>query len=131
MGIVINRFFARTMHNCHPAVKVSMMFLPVSCKLLCTRFATATIADPLTLNVATFASGISEILETVSMPIRDRFWYKVLRIKVGSEIMKRDRNKGMRVHLKVLHTTLELVFIWSGLAIMAFIDISPAADAPL
>jgi hypothetical protein len=84
------------------------------------------------LTLASVFLTITEVSLTASTKYRDVWLYKLI---VGPEKCKRcaifaDANKHLRVHIAVIESTAEYMFIWLSAVIVLVLDISPIATGP-
>jgi len=137
MGIIVIwcRVLARSHRHNHPLTGVMTVAVAMTLKKMYGRYVAATITQTSYVTMCSVFLGLMEYLSVISVPKRDRFFYKRAG-KIGRACcgladtvdttaqLKHERNAELRVHSAVMETSLEIVFTWTGVALVLWYNVS-------
>jgi len=129
------RGISRTLAFNHSSTNYCLVGIIVAGKKATGRFVMATIYDPTYVTIASIVLSVIEIVFVVTVGARDRFLYRCcFGSKAGAlgddplAPLKHHRNKKLRIQLANLETTLELVFIFMGVAFVGMMNVATIGD---
>ncbi len=133
--LTIARAFSRTIAYNHPSTNYVMVALVIAGKKATGRFVLATIASTSMVTIASLILSCAEVTQMISVGGRDRGIYRRVlggsKVEVQSDplaVLKHRRNTKLRIQCANLETTLEIVFIIFGLAIVGLLNVASMAD---
>ena len=133
--VVWCRVLARSHRHNHPLTGVMTVAVAMTLKKMYGRYVAATITQTSYVTMCSVFLGLMEYLSVISVPKRDRFFYrragKIGRACFGltdtvdpTAQMKHERNTELRVHSAVMETSLEIVFTWTGVILVLMYNVS-------
>ena len=134
------RVLARSHRHNHPLTGVMTVAVAMTLKKMYGRYVAATITQTSYVTMCSVFLGLMEYLSVISVPKRDRFFYKKAG-KIGQACfgladtvdpttqLKHERNTELRVHSAVMETSLEIVFTWTGVILVLMYNVSASGLA--
>ena len=129
------RILARSHRHNHPLTGVMTVAVAMTLKKMYGRYVAATITKTSYVTMCSVFLGLMEYLSVISVPSRDKFFYKKcssfgracfgLADTVDSTAqLTHARNTELRVHSAVMETSLEIVFTWTGVILVLMYNVS-------
>lgn len=133
--ILPQRLAARALANNHPSTSyLFLSYMIVNVKMV-GRVMMSTVRNP---NLAVTASCVSAFLEfafRISLPFRDKLFYKWLLARYLSHgedacsLQKSSRSKVLSAHVSALETMCELIAVWSSFLLVVLYDIDTSGKS--